>query len=185
MLVRYSVPQPATGTRRLRRGTPPVRRCSAQRSELHSEPCAPAAPPIVLQRRFADKRGGFPSSSRLGNLRANPDCHRLNEMVEFLSSGSRLGCVRTTFGSAPGLTKRGFLQPLPPAGLRYRPGSPPYRRKHPPYRIMHLRYLPPNPRLPPEVLPPRDPPPEPPTEPPREPAEPELKPLPPREGVLL
>ena len=37
---------------------------------------------------------------------------------------------------------------------------------------MHLRYLPPNPRLPPEVLPPRDPPPEPPTEPPREPAEP-------------
>src|SRR5699024_4045190 len=54
----------------------------------------------------------------------------------------------------------------------YRPGSPPYRRKHPPYRIMHLRYLPPNPRLPLEVLPPRDTPPEPPTEPPREPAEP-------------
>ena len=50
---------------------------------------------------------------------------------------------------------------------------------------MYLRYLPPNPRLPLEVLPPRDPPPEPPTEPPREPAEPVLKPLPPREGVLL
>ena len=41
---------------------------------------------------------------RLGNS-SEPDCTRLNEKVEFLSSFSRLGIARTKFGSALGLTK--------------------------------------------------------------------------------